>query len=727
MKKIILFLAVLLFLFAETAAGNIIQNGSFIQKDSKGQPLHWTPAPAVRKKSVFVGIDNTNSKSGGQSLCIKNPDEKCYTRVEQLNVPCKPHTKYIASFWCKGDNIATTQRGGARMFIGPDGKLNRPIVSFGPGLEQFKRTVPNPWTFGWTKYESPVFSSGKSKALGVTLFLHKASGTVWFDNVEIREYGKDAKKSRETERARQLMQKDVQHIAKIAPQFDKELKVISQKIATFIPGSRNIRSGMPFYAPQRELGILFSRYLQQKFPGKDLIFTPVSDPLKRQSAYFVPAGKMPRSITLSGLKNEIECFAVNITNCSAVEKSLKINVPEHLQMTFYSAIHAETDRQESLDDALLPVKEIKVPAGMTRQIYFSVQLDYAKQGIVSIGSQKIEVTCRPKKTAFPEKQPITVFGYAYPYRFDFISKIREAEKLRKHLHHNGAMPYQYCSPMPYFDASGKFIPSKMNWGKLDVILMMTAFPQQLIIPIPTRTSAHILEFIGTDKGKPIAFGSKEWERRISLWLKELVRGLKKRGISYDRFSVVLVDEPSVNEIPYMKKVAALVRKTDKKIRIYNNFHHGIPAENLADFLSIIDIAAPEIAEMSPKKMQIMKKSGRELWCYHVQNRSYPAEKMRDLFITLQKENFKGFSYWCFYDESPRWTPAGGQSYAVIYDDADGRWYPSKRAEAIREGVEIFAVLSVLQKQNPAEYKKLCSSSGKLSYAELRKKALQYIQ
>jgi hypothetical protein len=42
-------------------------------------------------------------------------------------------------------------------------------------------------------------------------------------------------------------------------------------------------------------------------------------------------------------------------------------------------------------------------------------------------------------------------------------------------------------------------------------------------------------------------------------------------------------------------------------------------------------------------------------------------------------------------------------------------------------VETFALLSILQKQNPAEYKKLCSSSGKLSYAELRKKALQYIQ
>ena len=726
MKKAIILLTLLLSL-AEVTAENLIQNGSFIQKDANNMPLQWKPALSVRKKTVFVGLDNTNSKSGGQSLCIKNPDDKCYTRVEQLDVPCKPHTKYIASFWCKGENIATSQRGGARMFIGPDGKLNRPIASFGPGLELFKRTVPNPWTFGWTKYESPVFSSGKSKSLGVTLFLNKASGTVWFDNVEIREYGKDAKKSRETERARRLMQKDVQQIAKIAPQLEAQLKNISTKIDAFTPEKRNIRSGMPFYAPQKELGVLFSSYLRKKFPGRELIFTQATDPLKRQSAYLVPQGTLPKSITLCGLENETECFAVNVTNCSATEKTLRIEIPKHLEMTSYCVTHVETDRQESVDDALLPRKEITIPAGMTRQIYFSVKLNYAKQGTIRIGKQTLDIICRPKQTAMPEKQPITVFGYAYPYRFDFISKIEEARKLRIHLHHNGAMPYQYCSPMPYFDAAGKFIPGKMDWGKLDVILMMTAAPQRLIIPIPSRTAAHIRDFIGTDNGKPIALGSKEWERRISLWLKELVRGLKKRGISYDRFSVVLIDEPNVNEIPYMKKVAALVRKTDKKIRIYNNFHHGIPAENLADFLSIVDIAAPEIAEMSPAKMQILKKSGKELWCYHVQNRSYPAEKMRDLFVTLRKENFKGFSYWCFYDESPRWVPAGGQSYAVIYDDADGKWHPSKRAEAIREGVEVFTLLTLLQKQNPAEYKKLCSSAGSLSYAGLRARALQFIK
>ena len=76
MKKAIILLTLLLSL-AEITAENLIQNGSFIQKDANNMPLQWKPALSVRKKSVFVGLDNTNSKSGGQSLCIKNPDDKC--------------------------------------------------------------------------------------------------------------------------------------------------------------------------------------------------------------------------------------------------------------------------------------------------------------------------------------------------------------------------------------------------------------------------------------------------------------------------------------------------------------------------------------------------------------------------------------------------------------------------------------------------------------------------
>ena len=732
-RKILLLLA-----FAGTctclAGGNILKNGDLIEKDVSGFAAGWEIYPKKLSPKVKIQLDNTNSKSGGQSVVITHTGENHYTRIQQLDVPCKPGTKYVARFWAKGQNISTTKKGGARMFIGPEGKLNRPMIQFGPGLEQARKNIPSPWSFGWTLYESNVFSSGGNSKLGVTLYFRHAAGTIWFDDIEIVEFTANEKLNREADRARKLIRQDIKHIEKIAPELKNDLAKISAATDKFTPTVRDPRLGMPFFAPQRELGRVFSKVLQKKFNTSEVIVSPVADPLKLQSAYVLPAESAPEVVVLEGLKNEVEAFALNITNPTAASKLVKIKVPENLEITAYMVTHVETDRRTMVDDALLPLKfdnnhvcSIKLPGGMTRQIYFKTQLKFAKSGVISIDRNNIKLECRPKQTLYPQEQAMTVFSYAYPYRFGFETKLEEARKLRFDMHNNGAMPYQFCSPLPYFNEKGKFIGSKMNWGKLDVILSMTPQPHRLVFSMPIHSIAHVTESLGTDKGKPIAVFSPEWERRLSIWLRNLTAGLAKRGITYKDFALALIDEPQDSRIEYMKKAAKVIKKIDKNLRIYNNFNHGISVKNIPDFLDAVDIVAPEIAEMTPEKMKMLKDSGKEIWAYHVQNRNYPADKMRDNFAFFRKEDVKGFSYWCFYDNSPRWMPVGGQSYAIFYDDAAGAWHPSKRAEGIREGVELYELLTLLKSENPQAYKNLCSKIGKLSGMELRKEALKYIR
>ena len=716
--------------FSMLPAANILKNGDLVEKDASGFAKDWQIWPGKLSDKVSIRLDNTNSKTGGQSVVITHLDEHRYTRIDQLNIPCKPHTKYVARFWAKGQNINTTQKGGARMFIGPNGGLNRPIVQFGPGLEMLKKNVSLPWTFGWTLFESNVFSSGSSKELGVTVYFRNASGTIWFDDIEIVEYTPDVEQERKAEHARKLIRQDIEKIKTIAPELDKELAKVSAETDKFRPSIRDPRSGMPFFAPQRELGRIFGRFLQNKFKSDNIIISQVCDPLKAQSAYMIPDNKVPRTITIEGLKNEVEAFALNITNPSDKTCQVKIVIPEKLELDAYTVIHVETDRRTAVDDAMLPLAlddcnscMVKVPAGMTRQIYFKTALKYAKSGIINIGDTAIKIDCRPKATRYPADQHITLFSYAYPYRFGFIEKLDQARKLRFDMHNNGAMPYQFCSPLPYFDAKGKFIPSKMNWGKLDVILAMTPKPHKLVFSMPIHTMDHVKESLGNDKGKAITLFSPEWERRLSIWLKALTAGLKRRGIDYEDFCLALIDEPTDNRIDYIKKTSAIIKKIDKNLRIYNNFNHGIPAGRIAEFTAAVDIIAPEIAEMTPDKLKVLKASGKEIWAYHVQNRNYPADKMRDNFVFLRKEDVKGFSYWCFYDNSPRWMPTGGQSYAIFYDGADGKWYPSKRAEGIRAGVELYELMTLLKEQKPAVYKKLCEQADQLTYAQIRQQIL----
>ncbi len=720
--------------FTMLPGANILKNGELIEKDASGLVKDWQIWPKKLSDKVSIRLDNTNSKTGGQSVVINHLDEHRYTRIDQLNIPCKPHTKYVARFWAKGQNINTTQKGGARMFIGPNGGLNRPIVQFGPGLEMMKKNISLPWTFGWTLYESNVFSSGNSKELGVTVYFRNASGTIWFDDIEIVEYTPDVEQERKAEHARKLIRQDIEKIKIIAPELEKELAKVSAETEKFRPTVRDPREGMPFFAPQRELGRIFGRFLQNKFKTADIIISQVSDPLKAQSAYIIPDNKVPGTITLEGLKNEVEAFALNITNPSDKSRQVKIVIPENLELAAYTVIHVETDRRTAVDDAMLPLEfdsenscMVKIPAGMTRQIYFKTALKYAKSGIINIGDTAIEIDCRPKKTLYPADQHITLFSYAYPYRFGFIEKHDQARKLRFEMHNNGAMPYQFCSPLPYFDEKGKFVASKVDWGKLDTILAMTPKPHKLVFSMPIHTLDHVRESLGNDKGKAITLFSPEWERRLAIWLKALTAGLKRRGIDYEDFCLALIDEPTDSRIDYIKKTSAIIKKIDKNLRIYNNFNHGIPAGRIAEFTAAVDIIAPEIAEMTPDKLKVLKASGKELWAYHVQNRSYPADKMRDNFVFFRKEDIKGFSYWCFYDSHSRWMPTGGQSYAIFYDAADGKWHPSKRAEGIREGVELYELLTLLKEQKPAEYKKLCSKINQLSYQQLRNQILSHLE
>ena len=720
--------------FSMLPAANILKNGDLVEKDASGFAKDWQIWPKKLSDKVSIRLDNTNSKTGGQSVVINHLDEHRYTRIDQLNIPCKPHTKYVARFWAKGQNINTTQKGGARMFIGPNGGLNRPIVQFGPGLEMLKKNVVLPWTFGWTLYESNVFGSGNNKELGVTLYFRNASGTIWFDDIEIVEYTPDVELERKAEHARKLIRQDIAQIKAIAPELEKELAKVVAETEKFRPAARDPRAGMPFFAPQRELGRIFGKFLQNKLKTSGIIVSRVCDPLKLQSAYIIPGSPVAETITITGLKNEVEALALNITNPSDTTKQVKITVPENLELDVYTVIHVETDRRTVVDDAMLPLTfdrsntcSIKVPAGMTRQIYIKTALKYAKSGTININDTAINIAYQPKHTVYPQNLDFTLFSYAYPYRFSFIEKHDQARKLRFDMHNNGAMPYQFCSPLPYFDENGKFVASKVNWGKLDTILAMTPKPHKLVIPMPIHSINHVKESLGTDKGAVIKVFSPEWERRLGIWLKNLTAGLKRRGIDYKDFCLELLDEPTDDRIEYFRKTVGIIRKIDNKLRIYNNFNYGISNKRVAEFASLLDIVAPEIAELTLEKMKVLKASGKELWAYHVQNRCYPADKMRDNFAFFRKENIKGFSYWCFYDNHPRWQPTGGQSYAIFYDAIDGTWHPSKRAEGIREGVELYAMLTLLKEQKPAEYKKVCEQVNQLTYAQMREQILSNLQ
>lgn len=723
MKKIIVLTAI--FIVGLLYAQNLVKNSCFQEINPDGSIKDWTIYPAKPKGGVEITIDTTNSHSGGQSVRIYNPTEKYYTRVDQAHIPCKPHTNYIVRGYAKVKDINSTIKGGARIFVGP-GKMQYPIVQFGPQFLQWEKKLPYPLNFEWTKFESTVFNSGINKELGLTLYLRHASGTVWFDDIEILEYTPDIKKNRQAEIARNLVYNNINTVEKLAPALKNDLDILRKKTAVFMPEKRDPKKGMPFFAPEKELGTIFAAELQKKYPNEKIVISEVADPLKSQSAYTMPTSACSDKITVSGMKNEVEIFALNLVNVTQNEETVVLQMPSDMEIIPRLATHIETDRKITVDDALIRIRpdkdgklSVTVPAGMTRQLYFNVKLNKNCSGNLIIGNKKILLNCNVSATEYPKISPMTLFGYAYPDRFNFTKHIDKTRKFRNEMHNNLAHPYQFSAPLPVFDKDNNFMPEKMDWKKMDQHLSMTEAPQHALITLSVHSPAHTKFSIGTDKGNAIALHSPEWNRRITLWVQSLVKGFAERGIGYDRFGVMLSDEPTENKITYLKKLADVIRKADPKIRIYSNFNSSIPTKSLKNFTSIFDIIAPHISEMSPENMKILKESGKELWSYLVQNRSYPPYQLRDNFQILRKENIKGFSYWCFYDNYPSWTPSGEQSYSIVYPGDSEEWIPSKRSEAIREGIEIYTLMTLLKEKNPEIYNDLCSKIGKISHAELR--------
>ena len=734
----VVFVLALLSSFACVLGGNLLVNGNFAQKDEDGNALGWEVWPSPLHANAEVQLDNTNSHSAGQSMRISNKSE-LYSRIQQLNVPCKPHTQYVASFWAKGDSIYTTRGGGSVMYIGPHGGLMRSLVAFGPRSDHSKISPGREgyFSFPWKYYESRVFNSGDSKELGVTLYLHNSSGTVWFDDVEIVEYTPDRKKEREASLARKLLQHDLQTLRQNAPgnqAFLKKIESYAEKLRVWYPEQPGeARAGLPFYDLQREIFALNAELLQAAYPGVKLAVTS-SDPLQRLLHLQCGLPVLNAPLELHGMKGEQEPVVLNFSNCSAEAVELELKIEGGLDVQVREVVSVETEANYCVDDALPLLRPdatgrllLKIAGGMTRQVYFLVTLGLEpglSESPVSWSGGGVKGSALLKAhsydTNYPNSKPLNTFSYSYYSRFALDKKSDASIACLRNMHQNTRLIHPHNIINPVFDEQGKIQADEMNWDNLDAERQLMVQPGKLIFYM--RPSF----FLGEMKGAEIVEFSDEWRSRVQQYVRVLVEACRQRGLGYDRVFLNLCDEPSERDMPYMLAVAATVKECDPQLRIYNNLHYGLAPNSIRKLAAAIDVIAPEKNVMNPERMKILRDSGKEIWCYWVQNRTVPGSEMRDFISSLAAQNVRGFSYWCFKDMANPWRPGVHQSYSVVYGGDPDEWIPSKRSEAIREGIELYTLLEMLKQSNQAAYAAMLQTQGTNDHATIRKQILQML-
>ena len=150
------------------AAENLISNGDF-QFHENGKPLSWSSVQAEPNSIILEGDDLTIGKL---FLKIKHQESNSYSYAQQrINV--QSNSRYILSGRLKTSDVITHQGGsGARILIADEN---------GNGIAAtavFTGTVP------WQDVRVE-FETGNRKIITIFLYLHKASGIVWFSDLNL--------------------------------------------------------------------------------------------------------------------------------------------------------------------------------------------------------------------------------------------------------------------------------------------------------------------------------------------------------------------------------------------------------------------------------------------------------------------------------------------------------------------------------------------------------------
>lgn len=228
---------------------------------------------------------------------------------------------------------------------------------------------------------------------------------------------------------------------------------------------------------------------------------------------------------------------------------------------------------------------------------------------------------------------------------------------------------------------------------------------------------------GSVKPKPKITATSEEERKfLAQFLPALQRHLEEKGW-LDHYVQHLADEPIPANAESYKKLASYVREYAPKLRI-------IDASMCTEIAGAIDIWVPLPPEYEQKRQFFTerRKVGDQIWFYtclspkgKYMNRfiDYPLIDTRLLHWVNFKYDMPGYLHWGFNHWQgdpftflePNW---GGDTFLppgdshIVYP---GKYGPlsSIRLEALRDGVEDYELLKLLEKRDPKEARKICDS------------------
>ena len=176
--------------------GTSIENGGFedwgaqyvkvpdaeVKLGSEGAPLSWLARRGAGEASVGIMKDPLIKHSGLASARIEIAEMRDEASLNQ-HFSVEPNTSYRVRAWVRGKDIVPGKPGAGIIIWANCGPAGAEFW----GHQKFlaKQPAQASGTFDWQLFEFPVKTSPEAARLKVVLQLRYASGTAWFDDVEV--------------------------------------------------------------------------------------------------------------------------------------------------------------------------------------------------------------------------------------------------------------------------------------------------------------------------------------------------------------------------------------------------------------------------------------------------------------------------------------------------------------------------------------------------------------
>ncbi len=686
---------------------NLLRNAGFEALNDQGWATDWQIWPHTLPEAGAVSIDAGVAHAGGHSLRITHRRATSYSRAQQT-IPVEPNTEYLVTGWVKAENVELGEGSqGARLYIEKAG-----------GDTASKRQSG---TFGWKQIRVGPLNTKSATKMTIMGYLHRATGTVWYDDLTVVKVTPELRRRMEQERVRRRLEVDLEEARAAAREAsDAECEAALTQLATRIaaadlPTELDYRAGPPYLPLHRELFGAMARLNARRLsvPGKMVAW--VTDPFAPLPALgLVP---LERPLAAEVLMGQQERDQVAVTLCNLGDESLPVGIAltafpgrRAPRAVLREVFHVEAGAGPGplVADPLPRLKlaagrgSLSLPPGLFKQVWVDISSQDSAPGeyraaleLRPAGGPRVTVPLRVRvlPVSFPEQVPVATWNYSYEHWPLIKDRWPQArDDLVAHHTNTYCWPSKYL-PWPTFDDQGKLQP--LDWTAFDRGVQSHG-PIQWLLLWPGFEWQDNLKL-----RQGLEVGSAEWEHKFVTWFRAVVAGLQQRGFGHDRVAWYLADEPC-NAARANAVVAAgqALRKADPQAKIIENPYSAAPRALLEKMDPVVDVWCPELKWAQGDLLEFFRRGSKMLWSYQVLSRGADAfARYRLSFWDCWQKGMTGQGFWDYADcGGSVWNAhdGGRTDYAVVYDGDAEELIPSKRWEAWREGIEDYTYLWMLR-------------------------------